>query len=176
MSNMFPNTSRAQLKVLRIDLNRVYLNSILSTFKDGHIFIADKKGTVYFSDLLYYNQVGRLSELLKEEKNQTIVFEKLLSTELPYFENWRYIVTTNNSGISKRLFEHQRNYLAIVVLCFTLAFFALFLIVNSVVSRLSVLARHIKKARKQQFESINIEAGKDEIGQVIEEFNIMTQK
>ncbi|WP_041741489.1 sensor histidine kinase [Caldicellulosiruptor kronotskyensis] len=163
-------------KFLRIDLNRVYLNSILSTFKDGHIFIADKKGTVYFSDLLYYNQVGRLSELLKEEKNQTIVFEKLLSTELPYFENWRYIVTTNNSGISKRLFEHQRNYLAIVVLCFTLAFFALFLIVNSVVSRLSVLARHIKKARKQQFESINIEAGKDEIGQVIEEFNIMTQK
>jgi two-component system sensor histidine kinase YesM len=163
-------------KFLRIDLNRVYLNSILSTFKDGHIFIADKKGTVYFSDLLYYNQVGRLGELLKEEKNQTIVFEKLLSTELPYFENWRYIVTTNNSGISKRLFEHQRNYLAIVVLCFTLAFFALFLIINSVVSRLSVLARHIKKARKQQFESINIEAGKDEIGQVIEEFNIMARK
>ncbi|WP_041727239.1 sensor histidine kinase [Caldicellulosiruptor bescii] len=163
-------------KFLRIDLNRVYLNSILSTFKDGHIFIADKKGTVYFSDLLYYNQVGRLGELLKEEKNQTIVFEKLLSIELPYFENWRYIVTTNNSGISKRLFEHQRNYLAIVVLCFTLAFFALFLIVNSVVSRLSVLARHIKKARKQQFESINIEAGKDEIGQVIEEFNIMARK
>lgn len=113
-------------KFLRIDLNRVYLNSILSTFKDGHIFIADKKGTVYFSDLLYYNQVGRLGELLKEEKNQTIVFEKLLSIELPYFENWRYIVTTNNSGISKRLFEHQRNYLAIVVLCFTLAFFVTF--------------------------------------------------
>ncbi len=163
-------------KFLRIDLNRVYLNSILSTFKDGHIFIADEEDTVYFSDLLYYNQVGRLSDLLKEEKNQTIVFEKLLSTEIPYFENWRYIVTTNNSGISKRLFEHQRNYLAIVVLCFVLAFFALFLIVNSVVSRLSVLARHIKKARKQQFESINIEAGKDEIGQVIEEFNIMAQK
>ena len=163
-------------KFLRIDLNRVYLNSILSTFKDGHIFIADEEDTVYFSDLLYYNQIGRLSDLLKEEKNQTIVFEKLLSTEIPYFENWRYIVTTNNSGISKRLFEHQRNYLAIVVLCFVLAFFALFLIVNSVVSRLSVLARHIKKARKQQFESINIEAGKDEIGQVIEEFNIMAQK
>ncbi|ADQ41651.1 integral membrane sensor signal transduction histidine kinase [Caldicellulosiruptor acetigenus I77R1B] len=163
-------------KFLRIDLNRVYLNSILSTFKDGHIFIADEEDTVYFSDLLYYNQVGRLTDLLKEEKNQTIVFEKLLSTEIPYFENWRYIVTTNNSGISKRLFEHQRNYLAIVVLCFVLAFFALFLIVNSVVSRLSVLARHIKKARKQQFESINIEAGKDEIGQVIEEFNIMAQK
>ncbi|AEM72950.1 sensor histidine kinase [Caldicellulosiruptor acetigenus] len=163
-------------KFLRIDLNRVYLNSILSTFKDGHIFIADEEDTVYFSDLLYYNQVGRLSDLLKEEKNQTIVFEKLLSTEIPYFENWRYIVTTNNSGISKKLFEHQRNYLAIVVLCFVLAFFALFLIVNSVVSRLSVLARHIKKARKQQFESINIEAGKDEIGQVIEEFNIMAQK
>lgn len=163
-------------KFLRIDLNRVYLNSILSTFKDGHIFIADEKDTVYFSDLLYYNQVGRLSDILKEEKNQTIVSEKLLSTELPYFENWRYIVTTNNSGISKRLLEHQRNYLAIVVLCFTLAFFALFLIVNSVVNRLSILARHIKKARKQQFESINIEAGKDEIGQVIEEFNIMAQK
>ncbi|AZT89461.1 sensor histidine kinase [Caldicellulosiruptor changbaiensis] len=163
-------------KFLRIDLNRVYLNSILSTFKDGHIFIADEKDTVYFSDLLYYNQVGRLSDLLKEEKNQTIVFEKLLSTELPYFENWRYIVTTNNNGISKRLLEHQRNYLAIVVLCFVLAFFALFLIINSVVSRLSLLARHIKKARKQQFESINIEAGKDEIGQVIEEFNIMAQK
>ncbi|BCS80302.1 sensor histidine kinase [Anaerocellum diazotrophicum] len=163
-------------KFLRIDLNRVYLNSILSTFKDGHIFIADDKDTVYFSDLLYYNQVGRLSDLLKEEKNQTIVFEKLLSTELPYFENWRYIVTTNNSEISKRLLEHQRNYLAIVVLCFLLAFFALFLIVNSVINRLSLLARHIKKARKQQFESIDIEAGKDEIGQVIEEFNIMAQK
>ncbi len=163
-------------KFLRIDLNRVYLNSILSTFKDGHIFIADDKDTVYFSDLLYYNQVGRLSDLLKEEKNQTIVFEKLLSTELPYFENWRYIVTTNSSEISKRLLEHQRNYLAIVVLCFLLAFFALFLIVNSVINRLSLLARHIKKARKQQFESIAIEAGKDEIGQVIEEFNIMAQK
>lgn len=163
-------------KFLRIDLNRVYLNSILSTFKDGHIFIADEEDTVYFSDLLYYNQVERLSNLLKEEKNQTVVFDKLLSTELPYFENWRFIVTTNNSGISKRLFEHQRNYIAIVVLCFMLAFFALFLIVNSVVSRLSVLARHIKKARKQQFESISIEAGKDEIGQVMEEFNIMAQK
>ncbi|ADL43422.1 integral membrane sensor signal transduction histidine kinase [Caldicellulosiruptor obsidiansis OB47] len=163
-------------KFLRIDLNRVYLNSILSTFKDGHIFIADEKGIVYFSDLLYYNQVERLSNLLKEEKNQTVVFDKLLSTELPYFENWRFIVTTDNSGISKRLLEHQRNYIAIVLLCFMLAFFALFLIVNSVVNRLSVLAKHIKKARKQQFESINIEAGKDEIGQVIEEFNIMAQK
>jgi len=163
-------------KFLRIDLNRVYLNSILSTFKDGHIFIADEKGIVYFSDLLYYNQVERLSNLLKEEKNQTVVFDKLLSTELPYFENWRFIVTTDNSGISKRLLEHQRNYIAIVLLCFMLAFFALFLIVNSVVNRLSVLAKHIKKARKQQFESINIETGKDEIGQVIEEFNIMAQK
>ncbi|WAM33665.1 sensor histidine kinase [Caldicellulosiruptor morganii] len=163
-------------KFLRIDLNRVYLNSILSTFRQGHVFIADEKNTVYFSDILYYNQVGKLDDLLKEVKNQTIVFERQLSTELPYFQNWRYIITTDDGEISKELFKHQRIYLTIVILCFMLAFFALFLITNSVVLRLSLLAKHIKKARKQQFESIKIEAGKDEIGQVIEEFNIMAQK
>lgn len=163
-------------KYLRIDLNRVYFNNLFNLFGDGHVYVMDKNGKVFFGDTLFYDEIANFNDILKENTTQKVVVDKQLSTEVPYFEGWRLVVTANYNELNRQLFKHQLYYISMVILCFVLTFFALFIITNSVVSRLYLLNKYLKKAKNQNFEIIDIAGGKDEIGQVIDQFNNMARR
>ncbi|MEZ0537065.1 sensor histidine kinase [Caldicellulosiruptoraceae bacterium PP1] len=162
-------------KFLKVDLNRVYLNNILSGLKNTHIYIIDNNGIVFFGDTLFYDRIKKFNEISKEINNKMIkvVIDSDLGKDIPYFSGWRLLITANYNEINKELLKQQVYYIIVGIISFVLAFFALLILSNSIVSRLALLVKHIKKAKNQNFEVISIDSGKDEIGETINEFNNM---
>ncbi|TCM93270.1 two-component system sensor histidine kinase YesM [Paenibacillus sp. BK033] len=160
-------------KFLRIDLNVDKIYDILSRESDSlqlelvneqNQVVAETGGrskSVYDADM---------SDWAKGD-----VFVSNLGT-VSYVQGWKLIGRANNDRIATLLDEARRSILWLAVISTLIPSLLIFVMLRSYHYRIKKLARHMDRVRNERFDQVTLPEGKDEIGGLINTYNMMTRK
>ncbi|MDT8717264.1 sensor histidine kinase [Clostridium sp. 19966] len=171
------NSGQKYNKVLKIDFSDYKLQTTLDSEKlSGQVYLLNDGDRVVCTTDQQYGE-GKILPIFDEslfKKSDTIIktdFDKYSQTK-----GWQLALVVNEQDITTNINESKQYiyYLCIINLLF--AFVIIQIISSSFKYRLKILTKHIKKVRKQNFEIVECNEGRDEIGEVIREFNRMTLK
>lgn len=166
-------------KILKVDMDVEKLYSILKREKDYlSFYLINRDGYIVCSSDNPYkfdvdNGLLRFSpDMLPQDG---LLFQSDLGDAL-YLKGWKLIGSANRERLSKSLKETTRFVFLLALSSIPVSFLLMFIIVRSYNYRLKKLSKHMLKFRDGQFDLIEINEGKDEIGGVIRNFNLMAAK
>ncbi len=166
-------------KILKVDMDVEKLYSILKREKDYlSFYLINRDGyVVCSSDNLYKFDID--NGLLKFSPDMLpqdgLLFQSDLGDAL-YLKGWKLIGSANRERLSKSIKETTQFVFLLALSSIPLSFLLMFIIVRSYNYRLKKLSKHMLKFKDGQFDLIEINEGKDEIGGVIRNFNLMAAK
>ncbi|MBP2116435.1 sensor histidine kinase [Paenibacillus silagei] len=171
-------TGQPYTKYLRIDLR---LNNVQELFQKERDYLdfklLDEKNRVVLDSNRSFSSLDA-SALLNvdtsiDQPSKQIV--RALSSAA-YTKGWRLVGTPEGRKISHEMDRALRNSLILVLLTIILPTLLMIVIIRSYNLRVRLLYKHMKLVKYEQFESIDMYEGKDEIGGLIRSFNLMTGK
>ncbi|MDP4091557.1 MAG: histidine kinase, partial [Bacillota bacterium] len=178
--NEFTTSSGSYEQILKIDINTNRLYDIFDREKGYlNLFLVDPKGNIVCS-------TGRMDE--KDLSKGYTNFKSIYNSEKysdffiqplgtgGYLNGWNIIGVPNHTSI---LDESQRSNIfvgCIIFLVTLVSSLLIWIIVRSYNYRLKKLLKHMKKVENQNFELIEVAEGKDEIGELVLSFNVMTSR
>ncbi len=165
-------------KILKVDIDTGILSGILKDEKDYiDLFIVDGDGNIVCSaDNKDFSEQGNgFLKYTHENRDSRLVFEEPLSGSV-YLSGWRLVGIAN-----MQMLTEAANGVVVFVILVAIAFtvfstLLIYIIVRSYNYRLKKLSRHMLRLREGQFDLIEMYEGKDEIGGVIRNFNVMAEK
>lgn len=166
-------------KILKVDMDVEKLYSILKREKDYlSFYLINRDGYIVCStDNPYKFDID--NGLLKFSPDMLpqdgLLFQSDLGDAL-YLKGWKLIGSANRERLSKSVKEATQFVFLLALSIIPLSFLLMFIIVHSYNYRLKKLSKHMLKFRDGQFDLIEINEGKDEIGGVIRNFNLMAEK
>ncbi|WP_136604100.1 sensor histidine kinase [Paenibacillus dokdonensis] len=166
-------------KLLRIDIDLSKIYDVIMREKDYlNLYLVNENNQIIMSSDSGY-QRGKVDAYpvfqLAEGDNQQDVHTLSIGSA-KYVKGWKLIGITQGVRISKAMME-MRLYisaLAAVVTLFTTTF--IFIMLRSYNYRVKRLSRHMQKVTNEKFDLIQIDEGRDEIGGLIQNFNMMTTR
>ncbi|WP_379155654.1 sensor histidine kinase [Paenibacillus sp. sgz5001063] len=171
-------TGQPYQKYLRIDLR---LNNVQELFKKEHDYLQfklldEKNRVVLESDHSYYSMDKDV--LLNVDTGDSQSSKQIVRTlgTAGYTKGWRLIGTPEGRVVNHEMSRALRVSLIIAVLTVIIPTLLIIVIIRSYNLRVRLLYRHMKLVKYEQFESIDMYEGKDEIGGLIRSFNLMTEK
>jgi len=93
-----------------------------------------------------------------------------------YLKGWKLIGIADTQRIVDLISSARRSILWLAGLCTVIPTLLIFVILRSYHYRVKKLSQHMKKAKYERFDPIGIQEGRDEIGDLIRAFNLMTGK
>lgn len=150
-------------KYLKIDINIDKLREVLNSEKP------------YLTlDLLQAD--GRSAFSMPNTVNkQQIVFEKSMG-EASFFKGWKLVGIADKDHIAAALRESKSFIWMLAIISTILPTTLIFVILRSYNYRIKRLSRHMEKVKNEKFDLITLQEGKDEIGLLIQNFNLMASK
>ncbi|HEY5583363.1 MAG TPA: histidine kinase [Ruminiclostridium sp.] len=178
--NDFADNDDKYEDILKIDISMNKLYNIFDRERDYlDLFLVDSQGRIVCStDRKYEEGLSKVytnfNNIYGSEKNINFVKSKLGTAG--YLNGWNLIGIPNRSHIFNE--SHRSN---IFIACITfivllMSTFLILIIVRSYNYRLKKLSKHMMGVKNENFELIQIAEGKDEIGELILSFNMMTSK
>ncbi|OKP95246.1 sensor histidine kinase [Paenibacillus sp. P46E] len=171
-------TGQPYRKYLRIDLR---LNNVQELFKKEHDYLQfklldEKNRVVLESDHSYYSMDKNV--LLNMDTDDSQSSKQIVRTlgNAGYTKGWRLIGTPEGRVVNHEMSRALRLSLIFAVLTIIIPTLLIIVIIRSYNLRVRLLYRHMKLVKYEQFESIDMYEGKDEIGGLIRSFNLMTDK
>ncbi|GIP27933.1 hypothetical protein J23TS9_30630 [Paenibacillus sp. J23TS9] len=166
-------------KLLRIDIDLSKIYDVIMREKDYlNLYLVNENNQIIMSSDSGY-QRGKVDAYpvfqLAENDNQQDIHTLSIGSA-KYVKGWKLIGITQGVRISKAMME-MRLYisaLAAVVTLFTTTF--IFIMLRSYNYRVKRLSRHMQKVTNEKFDLIQIDEGRDEIGGLIQNFNMMTTR
>jgi two-component system sensor histidine kinase YesM len=166
-------------KLLKVDMDIGRLNSILLRETDYlTLYLLDNHDNVICTtDNLYAPEIKQ-----GFKKADTVFFDNnsyILETSLgdaSYWKGWRLVGKARMERVTESAGENIRFVLTLALVSLIISSLLTFIIVRSYNSRLKKLSRHMLKFQDGRFDLIDINEGKDEIGGVIHNFNLMAEK
>ncbi|MEC0238706.1 histidine kinase [Paenibacillus dokdonensis] len=166
-------------KLLRIDIDLSKIYDVIMRENDYlNLYLVNENNQIIMSSDSGY-QRGKVDAYpvfqLAEDDNQQDVHTLSIGSA-KYVKGWKLIGITQGVRISKAMME-MRLYisaLAAVVTLFTTTF--IFIMLRSYNYRVKRLSRHMQKVTNEKFDLIQIDEGRDEIGGLIQNFNMMTTR
>ncbi|WP_341280983.1 sensor histidine kinase [Paenibacillus sp. FSL H8-0537] len=158
-------------KILRVDILPHYLeNTLFDHSFPGEIYLLSPQGHVIYSSEA---EPPAFIQGSSPQDKTTIVspFEGI-----DYLKGWEMVGIYPNDVVNQSLFDSRK--FIIYLTCVNLLFpsIIILLIARSLNLRLGMLLGGIKRVKNQRFEVLRTEPASDEIGQLTEEFNRMTQQ
>ena len=166
-------------KILKIDIDLERISSILKRETEYlNIYLVDPDNYIVCSsaNLYDFNNVQSFIKLNSDIRGKDNL---VLETELGnagYLRNWRLIGEANMERISNATRDTLKLVLPLAGACILIFTFLILIIIQSYNYRLKKLSKHLIKMSNDQFDLIDINEGKDEIGDVIKNFNLMAAK
>ena len=165
-------------KILKIDMN---YNSILQDIIIEYsnfgidIYICNDKYILFSNNELNSNT------------NNSNTLDKIIPKDIllqQEYEIYGYngicnIVVTAEKDIYNRIFNNSKFkgiIICLLILNLVIPTIVILLVSYSITNRLSLLTIHLKKVKNGEFDTIGVEVGKDEIGSVMNNFNLMVAK
>lgn len=162
---------------IKININKVF--EIFNREENYlHICLVDNENNIIYApeNQLFQRYTQKYPNY--DEANlgkNNLIFDQELG-EARYLNGWRIVGITDKRVIMRTL-NQSRFFVLFLALVSTLISTALiFIIVRSFNYRINRLSKHMKKVENQQLETIEINEGQDEIGDLIKKFNLMTTK
>ncbi|MBU9720994.1 MULTISPECIES: sensor histidine kinase [Bacillaceae] len=166
----------ANEKFIRIDINPLSLRQIFNnvTFP-GNVYLLNNEGEIEFSNDYSINWRSETVSFNSISLNEDTILldEKVLPQS--YIEGWRMVGVISESDILEELHQSVQFILFFALLNFTIPTIIIILISRSLHVRLARILKYMKKMKEQDFETIDSQEAKDEIGELTIEFNKMTR-
>ncbi|WP_416151390.1 sensor histidine kinase [Salipaludibacillus sp. HK11] len=160
--------------IVQIKLNPVHLRQIFNnvTFQ-GHVYLLNDDKEIEYSNNDTVNWQEDLIKFDEIEKGTDTIF--LEEKQLPhnYLENWKVVGTVSEAEIYEELYHSRRFIITLASINFLFPTLIIIFISRSLHVRIARILRHMKKMKKQNFETIDYYGDKDEIGELTNEFNKM---
>lgn len=176
--NMYPELQQYELYLkISIDADEIY-NIFNREAKYTKFVLIDNLGQIAFSTSGKYEldiKDGLKKENIIEYDKNSMVFEKDFGNA-DYLKDWKLICIGDKEKMLNELSESRLYIILIACLCTIISSIMIYVIVSSYNFRIKKLSKHIRKVQNQQFEPVNIVEGKDEIGGLICNFNMMTER
>ncbi|MEK5494061.1 histidine kinase [Paenibacillus sp. FSL R7-0297] len=171
-------TGQPYNKYLRIDLR---LNNVQELFQKERDYLNfklmdEKNRIVLASGQSFYsldaNALLNVDTSLDQPSEQ---IDRTLSSAA-YTKGWRLVGTPEGRKVNHEMVHALRVSLILALLTIILPTLLMIVIIRSYNLRVRLLYKHMKLVKYEQFESIDMYEGKDEIGGLIRSFNLMTGK
>ena len=165
-------------KILKIDIN---YNSILQDIIVEYsnfgidIYICNDKYILFSNNELNSNTNN--SNTLDKIIPKDILLQQ--EYEIDGYNGICNIVVTAEKDIYNRIFNNSKFkgiIICLLILNLVIPTIVILLVSYSITNRLSLLTIHLKKVKNGEFDTIGVEVGKDEIGSVMNNFNLMVVK
>ncbi|AIQ57857.1 sensor histidine kinase [Paenibacillus borealis] len=172
-------TGQPYTKYLRIDLR---VNNVLELFQKERDYLSfklldEQNRVVLESDQSYFstdpNDLLNVDASISQPASSRIV--RSLSSAA-YTKGWRLVGTPEGREVNHEMSRALRMSLILAILTIIIPTLLMIVIIQSYNLRVRLLYKHMKLVKYEQFESIDMYEGKDEIGGLIRSFNLMTEK
>ncbi|HZJ56756.1 MAG TPA: sensor histidine kinase [Clostridia bacterium] len=166
-------------KILKIDLQFNAVARIIEDRRvDGQIFLVNDANKIIYSSHDSYSPDGSeqfmdFGQIRHNEKDLVMVesFDSITT-----LHDWRIVGVFSRQKILDALRESATFVVTSAGINLLVASFIIYLIGKSFHHRIQILSGHMEKIRNQDFEVIHYEGGKDEIGQLIRDYNRMVTR
>ncbi|GAA0349043.1 sensor histidine kinase [Bacillus horti] len=172
----FFHSYQSHQKILKIDFNPDMLEQIFEnvTFQ-GNVYLINGQGHVEYTtdqSVDWEREVTPMSDITLAE-DTLLVEDKHLAQN--YLKDWKIKGVITESEILDELHGSRRFMVLLTSLNFLIPTLIIVWISRSLTSRLSRIVEYMRRMKKQSFESIPYHGDKDEIGELTQEFNRMSQ-
>ncbi|SKA74194.1 two-component system, sensor histidine kinase YesM [Clostridium sp. USBA 49] len=165
-------------KIIKIDIR---LNSFLDVVNKentkGIIYLIDDSNRIMFSNNqdIYnnYNEFKVFTDNYYTSKD--IVISKNFAIN-SYMSGWKLIGVFPKNDIKKAMGSNKSIVIAVALFSIIISTLIILVISSSIKNRLEIVSKHLKDISDKKFNVIDIDAGEDEIGTLIKEFNNSTIK
>ena len=99
----------------------------------------------------------------------------LISENYLYHSGWVMVTVIPYRGVMQEVYSSQKKYILMALVALILVGILIYVIANSVTSRVEKLAAHMQKVQQGNLEVIQEDAGEDEIGSLYRAFNEMVR-
>ncbi len=158
-------------KLLKIDIDyNLMLMDVLNEKIDADIYVRNQ------DYILFSNQPNQNSMKPYESAN-SIEEEKITMshTFITGKQNWEIVVQSEDTAFWTVILEYD-GLLLLVLLNIFMPSLLIYFVGKSISKRLSLVANHMDKVKREQFEEIVSLPGEDEIGELIRSYNLMIRK
>jgi len=168
------NFENGNENILKIDVDyNLILNEILNEKMDGNLYIYNKK-YILFSNIdssSNLNQFDNISNIQEKAVKLNGCFDFKAANE-----KWNIVVTQNEiNGISKSI-QQKEIFFGLIIFNLLLPTIIIALVSYSIRYRVGVLGNYLGKVENEEFFTIESDYGKDEIGKLIRDYNLMVLK
>ncbi|UQZ33487.1 two-component sensor histidine kinase [Paenibacillus sp. PK3_47] len=165
-------------KLLRIDLDLSKIYDVIVREKDYlRLYLVNEQSQIVMSADSGYQRVTEEPYPLFEHINDRgpDVHIKAVGTA-NYLKGWRIIGITQGERITQAILDIRlyAAFMATTITLLTSGF--IYIMLRSYNYRVKRLSRHMQKVSNEKFELIGIDEGRDEIGGLIRNFNMMTTR
>ncbi len=158
-------------KILKIDIDYNYLlKDVANEIIDGEIHVINDDFILFSNSFTSdrnreYPSVGSINP---KEATMSLKFQT-------GYENWEILIYLNEIPFWTVLFENKQ-LLLLVLLNILLPTILIYIVGKSITNRLNMVSDYMGKVENEDFQLIDTDEGKDEIGQLIRSYNLMLAK
>lgn len=166
-------------KILKIDIDTSKLYDIFNREqKYLSFFMVDKLGRIVCSTNQKYENNHKLGftkfDHVSISKN-TVRLERSMG-QADYLKGWKLVGIADQKRIFDALKQSRYFIFSLTFISMLISSILILIMAQSYNFRVGKLSRHMEKVKNQQFDLIQLNEGKDEIGGLIRSFNLMTAK
>ncbi|TYQ16621.1 UNVERIFIED_CONTAM: two-component system sensor histidine kinase YesM [Acetivibrio alkalicellulosi] len=167
-------------RILRVDIDNNWIQGVLSREQEYlSLYIVDNQGRIVLATEDYVYEKDNIFNFMNfddiEIKENDILFDFNLG-EASYFRDWRLIGIPNKEIIHTEMKQARHFIILLALISILISGFLVLIVFRSYNYRIKKLSKHISKFGDERFDLIVINEGKDEIGQLIRQFNKMAAK
>jgi two-component system sensor histidine kinase YesM len=170
--NNFSNANTYN-KILKIEMSPEAINMMFKNQAlQGNLYLLNGEGDIQYTTDTKLDWIrGKINFRSVATPKDAILLERDYSTN--YLKNWR-IVLVSDEHVLDAVRKSKQFVVYLALVNFLLPTLIILWISSSLHTRLVRILVHMKKVKNQHFDLINEPESKDEIGQLIREFNRMT--
>lgn len=166
-------------KLLRIDIDLSKIYDVIMREQDYlNLYLVNENNEIIMSASSGYQrgvtEAYPVFQLSDQERNRDIHAVSIGTAS--YVRGWKLVGVTQGKRLSSAMLNMQLfvGMIAGVVTLFSLIF--IYIMLRSYNYRVKRLSRHMQKVTNEKFDLIRMDEGNDEIGGLIQNFNIMTAR
>lgn len=162
---------------LKIDFNMdVIVENFNNSGFDGEVYLLDPEGYIRLTNHTNTKEKGLLGEHYSKIQfsNKISQFERSF-TDVNNLEGWKLLGTMEEKDVLQEVRQSRSFVVWLSIINFVFPSIIIAAISRSIHIRLLRILKHMKKVKSQNFQTIPPEDSKDEIGQLMKEFNQMTE-
>lgn len=164
-------------KVLRIDIDLSKIYDVILRERDYlNLYLVNEHNQIIMSTGSGYRQPAAdaypVFQLPQSEQDKAVYIVPIGTAS--YVKGWKLVGVPQGIRLSSATREMQLHvgFIAIITTLFSLVF--IYIMLQSYNYRVKRLSRHMQKVGNEKFDLIQIDEGRDEIGGLIRNFNMMT--